>query len=72
MSDDFILSPEVDVRRALGGSSIALRMLAPYGCWIGYGRLRVLRVKHREDRSVELTVGYDAYRPAIAAPPGAA
>ena len=63
MSDDFILSPEVEARGALTGHSVRLQMLVPYGCWIGSGRLRVLRLTCREDRSVELTVGYDAYRP---------
>jgi len=72
VSDDLILSPEVEVRRKLAGYSIALQMLVPYGCWIGAGRLRVLRLKHREDRNVELTVGYDSYRTCVAALPARA
>lgn len=63
MSDDLIFSPEVEARGALTDCSVRLQMLVPYGCWIGSGRLRVLRLTRKEDRSVELTVGYDAYRP---------
>jgi len=37
-------------------------MLAPYGSWVGCGRLRVLRLKFDDDRSAELTVGYESYQ----------
>lgn len=53
--------PEVQARRVLGNRPIRLQMLVPYGAWIGRGALRVLRVKLNEDRSVDLTAGYEAY-----------
>ena len=62
MSDDLILMPEVQARRALAGRPIRLHTLVPYGSWIGCGALRVLRLKTEEDGSVELTVGYDSYK----------
>ena len=58
---DLVLVPEVEARRLLSGERIALRVLAPYGAWVGYGKLRVLRLK-RQDGAIELTVGYEAYR----------
>lgn len=70
MSDDLILMPEVEARRLLCDRPIHFRMLAPYGSWIGCGKLRVLRLRvddsapdlPPERRGVELTVGYEAYR----------
>jgi len=61
VSDDLVLVPEVEARRVLRDRRIRLRVLAPYGSWIGCGRLRVLRLK-MYDAEVELTVGYEAYR----------
>jgi hypothetical protein len=72
-----VLVPEVQARRALRGRRIRLRVLAPYGSWTGCGTLRVLRLKINEplirrqaqdetgqdDSEVELTVGYESYRP---------
>ncbi len=72
-----MLVPEVQARRALRGRRLRLRVLAPYGSWIGCGTLRVLRLKIDEpvalrldqddageaDREVELTVGYESYQP---------
>ncbi len=72
-----MLVPEVQARRALRGRRIRLRVLAPYGRWIGCGALRVLRLKidepgalrpdqddaGQDDREVELTVGYESYQP---------
>lgn len=62
MTEDLILLPEVEARRALGDRQIRLQLLAPYGTWIGYGALRVLRVRINEDRSADVTVGYESYR----------
>lgn len=63
MSDDLILSRDVEARRAFAGRRIRLQMLVPFGAWIGEGALRVLRVKTEEhDGAVELTVGYESYR----------
>ena len=61
MSDDLILMPEVQARRALADRPIRLHTLVPYGSWIGCGALRVLRLKIEEDGSAELTVGYESY-----------
>jgi hypothetical protein len=63
-----VLVPEIEARRLLRDRRIRLRMLAPYGSWIGCGTLRVLRLKMLDsaqaenDAEVELTVGYEAYR----------
>jgi hypothetical protein len=64
VSEDLVLLPEVQARRALGAARIRLQVLMPYGSWIGCGTLRVLRLKMNDDRSAELIAGYDAYRPA--------
>ncbi len=72
-----MLVPEVQARRALRERRIRLRVLAPYGSWIGCGTLRVLRLKvdepvvlrqdedgtSQDDGEVELTVGYESYQP---------
>ncbi|HZY97498.1 MAG TPA: hypothetical protein VFE35_10375 [Candidatus Cybelea sp.] len=63
MSDDLILVPEVQARRALGNRPVRLQMLVPYGAWIGRGALRVLRLKINDDQSAVLTVGYESYHP---------
>lgn len=66
MSDDLILSREVDARRAFAGRPVRIHMLVPFGAWIGQGALRVLRVKTAEsDGPVDLTVGYESYRPCV-------
>ena len=57
-----MLVPEVQARRLLGEERIRLQVLAPFGAWIGCGVLRVLRLK-ADDGEVELTVGYESYRP---------
>jgi len=57
-----MLLPEVQARRALADRPIRLQMLVPYGAWIGYGVLRVLRMKINDDRSADLTLGYESYR----------
>jgi hypothetical protein len=68
-----ILVPEVEARRVLSDRRIRLRVLAPYGSWIGCGRLRVLRLALRQaegdtaqgdidESDVELMVGYEAYQ----------
>jgi hypothetical protein len=56
-----VLVPEVEARRVLRDRRIRLRVLAPYGSWVGCGRLRVLRLK-MDEAEVELTVGYEAYQ----------
>jgi hypothetical protein len=64
-----ILLPEVQARRILGARPIRLRVLAPYGAWLGSGALRVLRMTLRQaqgdsaEGDVELVVGYESYRP---------
>jgi hypothetical protein len=63
VSDDLILVPEVQARRALGNRPVRLQMLVPYGAWIGRGALRVLRLKINDDQSAVLTVGYESYHP---------
>jgi len=60
VSQELVLLPEVQARRALGDRSIRLHVLAPYGCATGRGALRVLRLK-TDEREVELTVGYESY-----------
>jgi hypothetical protein len=61
VNEDVVLVPEVEVRRSLGARPIRLRVLAPYGAWIGSGKLRVLRLK-MNDGEVELVAGYESYR----------
>jgi hypothetical protein len=63
VSDDLILVPEVQARRALGNRPVRLQMLVPYGAWLGRGALRVLRLKINDDQSAVLTIGYDSYHP---------
>lgn len=62
MTQDVVLLPEVQARRALGDRRIRLHVLAPYGSWIGYGVLRVLRMKVNDEKEVELIAGYESYR----------
>lgn len=69
MNEDLVLVPEVEARRALSERRIRLQVLVPVGSWIGYGRLRVLRLKVADAREndpngadVELIVGYEAYK----------
>jgi hypothetical protein len=62
VSEDFVLVPEVEARRALRARRIRLQVLAPYGSWIGCGVLRVLRLRTYGENDVELTVGYESYR----------
>jgi hypothetical protein len=61
--EDVVLLPEVQARRALHDRLVRLHVLAPYGSWTGCGVLRVLRLKVNDDKSVDLTVGYESYRP---------
>ena len=56
-----MLMSEVRARRALRGHRLRLRLLAPYGAWLGCGALRVLRVKRSSDACTELMVGYESY-----------
>jgi hypothetical protein len=64
VTDDLVLVPEVEARGALAGRRIRLYVLAPFGSWIGCGKLRVLRLalkQNQGDTEVELIVGYEAY-----------
>lgn len=56
-----MLVPEVEARRALRGRRLRLQVLAPYGSWIGCGKLRVVGLKINDDDSADLTVGYESY-----------
>jgi len=67
VNEDLILVPEVRARLALGDQPLQLHVLAPLGSWIGCGTLRVLRLKVNEDRSCDLTVGYESYQPVAGA-----
>ena len=58
-----ILLPEVQARLALGAQRLKVRVLVPFGSWVGCGTLRVLRLKIHDDRSGDLVIGYDSYRP---------
>jgi hypothetical protein len=60
---DLILLREVEARRAFENRPIRLQMLAPFGAWLGQGALRVLRLRMDADGDVEMTVGYESYRP---------
>jgi hypothetical protein len=67
VSDDLVLLPEVEARRALRGRRIRMHMVAPIGAWVGCGKLRVLRLSVRPavgdaEEIAELAVGYEAYR----------
>ena len=64
MSEELILVPEVQARRALRDHALRLHVLAPHGAWLGCGALRVLRLKINEDRSADVVAGYESYRPA--------
>jgi hypothetical protein len=62
MEDDWTLASQVEATRALRDRSPRLVVLAPRGAWIGCGTLRVLRVRSRQDDSIELTAGYESYQ----------
>jgi hypothetical protein len=61
VSQDLILMPEVQARRALDARQVRLQVLSPAGTWIGAGALRVLRVNVRDDGSADVTAGYESY-----------
>lgn len=56
-----MLMPEVEARRAQRSQRLRIRVLAPYGSWLGCGTLRVLRVTTDEHGAADLTVGYESY-----------
>jgi hypothetical protein len=60
MSDDLILSPEVEARAALAGRKLTLRMLLPPYPALGCGRLRVIRLRDIGD-ATELLCTYEGY-----------
>jgi hypothetical protein len=64
VSEELILVPEVQARRALRDHALRLHVLAPHGAWLGCGALRVLRLKINDDRSADVVAGYESYRPA--------
>ncbi len=55
---DWVLLPEVRVRRAFAGA-VRLTLLVPPYPALGIGSLRVLRV--REGDAIEIVAGYDRY-----------
>lgn len=61
--NDFVLMPEVQVRRLLRGRRLYFSLLAPLGAWVGCGTLRVLHVRPRDDDALELVTGYESYEP---------
>jgi hypothetical protein len=64
---DLALIPDVEARFALRGRSLRYVVLAPYGTWLGRGRLRVLRMRSLESaegEAIELILGYDSYEAA--------
>jgi hypothetical protein len=73
VTEDLVLVPEVQARRALRDRRIRLRVLAPPSGWIGCGKLRVLRLKAprdadpsssaQDDRELEMIAGYESYQP---------
>ena len=65
MTEELILVPEVQARRALRNHALRLHVLAPHGAWLGCGVLRVLRLKILEDQSAEIVAGYESYRAAM-------
>jgi hypothetical protein len=64
VTEELILVPEMQARRALRNYALRLHVLAPHGAWLGCGALRVLRLKILEDQSAEIVAGYESYRPA--------
>lgn len=60
-TEDLILMPEVQARRALLGRRLHLDVLAPLGNHLGRGRLRVLRITTNADESLDVTAGYESY-----------
>lgn len=59
--------PDVEARAALRGRRLRYNVLAPYGVWLGRGRLRVLRMRAlegAEGETIELMLGYESYEAA--------
>jgi hypothetical protein len=54
------LLPEVEVRRALAGRSLVLRILTPPYPALGVGALRVLRIAE-DGNEAEIVAGYERY-----------
>ena len=52
---------DTEVREALRGRRLRYAVVAPYGNWLGKGRLRVLRVKPAEEDTLDVTLGYESY-----------
>jgi hypothetical protein len=63
VSEELILVPEVQARRALRKRALRLRVIAPSGAFVGCGALRVLRIKPSEEGPAEIAAGYESYRP---------
>ena len=63
-SEDLVLLPWVEARRALGRRPLRFRLLTPPYAAIGVGTLRALRVaalSGEHDGAWELLAGYDGY-----------
>lgn len=61
MSDDLILSREVEARAALADRKLVLRLLLPPYPAVGRGKLRVIRLKEAGDGATELLCSYEGY-----------
>jgi len=60
-TEDLILMPEVQARSALRERHMHFSVLAPLGCHLGRGALRVLRIVANADDSLEIITGYESY-----------
>ena len=63
-SEDLVLLPWVEARRALGDRPLRFRVLSPPYAAVGVGVLRALRVRAlvgEHDGAWELVAGYDGY-----------
>jgi hypothetical protein len=60
MSAEHILAREPEVRAALGGRKLTLRLLLPPYAAVGLGTLRVVRLRERPD-STEMLCSYEGY-----------
>jgi len=64
MTDQLVLMPEVQARRALqsDGDTIHVILLRPVFNAVGCGTLRVLRIRPaKEGADLEVVAGYDSY-----------
>ena len=59
-SGELVFTPEHEARASIDDARLHLRVLRPPYPAMGYGVLRVLRVREDDD-GTELIVGYDGY-----------